>query len=342
MRHVAPWIGILLLCHCGAIQADQVVLTNGDRLSGKIVSLVEGKMTFTADMVGEVTIPLTDIRTFASDTDLDIHLKDGTILVRKVSTAPDNQFSVAGSDMISAQTIKVADITAINPPAKPKPRWTGHLSAGWTSIHGNTTADTRSLSFRATKRTDKDRLTVSGDYVRSRQVDPATNVKNTTEDWWRAQTKYNYYFTPRWFGYLDGRYEKDSIAQLDRRVLIGAGGGWQWIETERTNISFELGLASLYEKFDNQAGSNSELTAQVGYNIDHKFTRKIHLRHDLTYYPAMDKLSDYYLTTTGSLRADLTDRTFVDFKTIFSYDSTPAPGQGGTDVKYILGVGLDF
>jgi hypothetical protein len=33
---------------------------------------------------------------------------------------------------------------------------------------------------------------------------------------------------------------------------------------------------------------------------------------------------------------------FANFKVIFNFDESPAPGRGTTDVKYLLGVGMNF
>ena len=108
------------------------------------------------------------------------------------------------------------------------------------------------------------------------------------------------------------------------------------------NFSTEFGLASLYEKFDNQTDSNSEISFQVGYNFDKKLRKNLSFIHELTYYPAIDKFSDYYLTTTGELRANFTKTFFANFKTILDYDATPAIGAHKTDIKYFLGLGYSF
>jgi hypothetical protein len=108
------------------------------------------------------------------------------------------------------------------------------------------------------------------------------------------------------------------------------------------NFSTEAGLASVYEKFDNQTSSNSELSLQLGYSFDKKLRESVTFLHDLTYYPSTDKFSDYYLTSTAEVRAYFSERMFGNFKAIFDYDATPAIGSGSTDVKYIIGVGLSF
>lgn len=325
-----------------SVQADEVFLKNGDRLSGEIIKLTDGKLVLKSALAGEVVLDIANIQTFSSDAPLKVHLRDGTSVNQRVMVGEPDQFAIEAGETLRAQTFRLADLVSINPPPKPIPKWTGNISGGLASTHGNTKAESISASLSASRRGEKDRTTVAADYATAEQRDRNTGQDETIEDWWRAKAKYDYFFSKKLFGFLDGRYEKDSIAQLDRRVLVGAGLGYQWIESERTNFSTELGLASLYEKFENQADSNSELSLQAGYNYDWQITKGLKFLHDLSYYPAIEDFSDYYVTSTAELRASLTQTMFANFKVIFNYDATPAPGQGGTDVKYLLGVGLNF
>jgi len=331
---------LMLLVQSG--YADELVLKNGDRLTGKIVHLVDGKLLFKSDVAGEVTVSLSNIQTFSSDEPITVNLKDGTGFKQKVLSAEAGRFAVGGTEDLKAQQFGVADIVSINPPPKPIPKWTGDVSVGITSTHGNTKTEMISANANATKRTEKDRTTASADYAKGEQEDPDTGETVTIENWWRAKGKYDYFFSKKGYGYLDVRYEKDAVAALDRRMIVGVGGGYQWMESDDMNFSTELGLASLYEKFDNQTDSNSELSLQAGYNFDKKLRKNIKFTHDLTYYPAIDKFSDYYLTTTAGIRADFTEKIFMTLKAIFNYDATPALGRGSTDTKYFLGLGYRF
>lgn len=326
----------------GTIYADELHFKNGDHLTGKIKNLVDGKLVFESDAAGEITVEISKIQNFSSETPLEVHLHDGTVINRKVLSSDPNYFAIDTGDALQAQRFKLGAIASINPPPKPKPKWTGNLSAGITSSHGNTKNENVTASLNMSKRTEKDRTQLSADYAKSKQEDPATGMEQTTEDWWKSKAKYDYFFTKKFFGYLDGRYEKDSIADLDRRVIVGAGGGYQWVESENMNFSTEAGLASLYEKFDNQTESNSEISAQLGYHFDKQITKTIKFIHDTTYYPSLEKFSDYYLTTTAEIRANFTEKFFTNFKAIFDYDVTPAMGQGSTDVKYVWGIGWGF
>ena len=336
---------IQMLCLAGlahSVYADEIIFTNGDRLTGKINHVLEGKLVFKSDVVGEVTIEMSKIQTFSTDDPVSVHLKDDNVLLQKIVSSDPGKFAIEGAGTVKAQEFDITTISSINPPPKPEPKWTGNISAGFTSTHGNTTTNNISASANLSKRTEKDRTKLSADYAKARQKDPDTGEKNTTEDWWRSKAKYDYFFTKKLYGYLDGRYEKDAIAQLDRRVIVGSGGGYQWIESEDMSFSTEAGLASLYEKFDDQTDSNSEISVQAGYNFDKRLMKNVKFINELTYYPSTEQFSDYFLTSTAEVRANFTETMFTNFKVIFGYDATPAIGTGATDVKYIWGIGYNF
>ena len=339
-RMLIALVSLMFFAQSG--RADELVLKNGDRLTGKIVHLVDGKLVFKSDVAGDVTVELSNIQTFSSAEPVTVNLKDSTGFKQKVLSAEAGRFAVEGTADLKAQQFAVADIVSINPPPKPIPKWTGDVSAGITSTHGNTKTEMISANANATKRTEQDRITASADYAKGEQEDPDTGETVTIENWWRAKGKYDYFFSKKGYGYLDVRYEKDAVAALDRRMIVGVGGGYQWVESDDMNFSTEFGLASLYEKFDNQTDSNSELSFQVGYLFDKKLRKNIKFTHDLTYYPSIDKFSDYYLTTTAGIRADFTEKLFMTLKAIFNYDATPAVGRGSTDTKYFLGLGYRF
>ena len=322
-----------------SMYADELIFKNGDRLTGKINHALEGKLVFKSEVTGKIAVDMSNIQTFSTDEAIEVHLKDGSVLVQKVVSSKVGRFAIEGTQAVKAQDFDIADISSINPQ---EPKWTGNVSVALTSTHGNTKTETISASANLSKRTEKDRTQLSADYGRGEQEDPDTGEQNTTEDWWRTKAKYDYFFTKKFYGYLDGRYETDKIAELDRRVIVGGGGGYQWIESKNMNFSTEGGVASLYEKYEDQTGSDTKLSAQLGYNFDKKLAKNLKLVHELTYYPSTEKFSDYYLTSTGEIRAHFTEKMFLNFKVILNYDTTPAIDAGTTDTKYMLGLGYSF
>lgn len=342
MRRYHRLILLCLVLFGGAVRADEVVLTNGDHLSGTIVQMTGGKLVFKSPAAGDVTVNLTDVQTLSSAAPVTLQLSDGTVLIRRLHAGQPGQVVVEPEGAIGAQAIGLSSVTAINPPPKPEPKWTGSITGGFTATSGNTTTESINASMSVQRRSEKDRIIAGGDYGRSKLTDPDTKVEKTTEDWWRTKAEYDYFFRPKFFGFVNGRYENDKIAELDRRVVIGGGAGYQWIESDPMNFSTQLGLASLYERFRNQTDSRSELSLDAGYAFDAQLNKSVKFLHDLTIFPALSKFSEYYLTTTAELRASLTTSMFANFKVIFDYTTTPANNRGNTDVKYIFGAGVTF
>jgi putative salt-induced outer membrane protein YdiY len=335
----------LLLCCVGlssAVYADQVYLKNGDRLTGKIVSLTDGKMVLNSDLSGSVTIEMKNIATLSSDAPLEIHLKDGTVLHQPVAAAEPNEFALKTAEPLQPQKLGLANIASINPPPVPKAKWTGHVSGAAGLTTGNTKSNSLSTSASLARRTEQDRTTIDGDIAKGSQTDRSTGISRTSEDWWRLRGEYDYFFTKKFFGFGNGRYEKDAVALLNRRVVVGGGVGYQWIEDAKTSFSTNGGLASVFEKYENQADSSNQLSLQAGYTFSRQLLKNTRFLNDLTYYPSLDQFSDYFLTSTAELRASLTKSMFANLKVIFNYDATPATDRGNTDIKYLLGVGINF
>jgi putative salt-induced outer membrane protein YdiY len=341
MRTYAITVVCLLWCTAPLI-ADEVYLVNGDRISGKITSLADGKLTVESDLAGKLTVDLNNVSTLKTNEPIDIHLKDGTGFRKQISKSENGRFAVSGDQTLANQDFNVASIVAINPPEKELPKWHGNISGALTSTHGNTNINTRSLSVNLNRRSEIDRTLLTTDYLYGKQRNPATGQKEVTQDEWRARGQYDYFFSKKFFGFIDTRYEKDRIAELQRRVVVGVGGGYQWVESEPFNFSTQAGIASRYETYTNGTPSSSQMSVQLGYHVDKKLGKIFTAINDLTYYPSLKNSSDYFLTTTGELRAKLTEVIFANFKVVFDFDSTPANGKGKTDVKYILGLGVTF
>ncbi len=313
-----------------AVLADRIEMTNGDVLSGTIKSTSGGKVVMATELAGTVQVPLANIKTMSTDAPLEVHLADGTVYNQPLTAA------AAGSVQIDGQAEKVAvtDIAKINPE---KPRWKGDLSAGLTYTSGNTKNESYAFSANLHKRTEKDRTTYAAAAARKKEG----SDKVVTEDWWRAGGKYDYFLSKKSYVYGQGRYEVDKIADLDRRIIAGGGSGYQWIESDITNFSTELGLSWIGETYED--GSNDESVAvQAGYHFDHKFNDTFSFIHNLNYFPSTEQISDYYMTATGELRAKINSHLFTNFKVLFDYDATPAAGKGSSDVKYIFGAGVNF
>lgn len=327
---VAVWMVLML---SASLLADKIIMVNGDQLTGVIKETAGGSIVIKTELAGEVKVPLANIQTMSTDKPLELHLKDGSVVNQPL------QASGAGTVKVAGQSgeVSLSDVDKINPE---KPRWKGDLSAGVTYTSGNTSNESYAFSANLSKRTEKDRTTYAASSARRKEKGDG-DEKEVTEDWWKAGGKYDYFLNKKCYLYGQGRYEVDKIADLDRRIIAGGGTGYQWIETDKTDFSTEIGASWIDEKYED-GSSDDKISGQLGYRLTHQFNGTFSFIHNFNYFPSTEKVSDYYLTTFGELRAKINSHLFTNFKVMFDYDATPAEGKGSSDVKYIFGAGVNF
>src|ERR1700691_4216310 len=89
---------LLPLCACSLLcSADQVVLKNGDTITGTVIKKDGDKLTLKSEFLGEVTMPWSAVKSLKSDQELNVVLPGGEIAKGKVSTAGDNLAVAAAS-----------------------------------------------------------------------------------------------------------------------------------------------------------------------------------------------------------------------------------------------------
>lgn len=319
-------------------RADEVVFTNGDRLSGAISSLVDGTLSIKTDLAGEIKLDLKDVKTFSTTHPIEIHLKDGTVLHQQVKEGKPGEIAAAGGADIQAQSLPLTSLASINPPPV---QWTGSITASGILSRGNTHSEAFSLTGNAVRRGEDDRITLGAGYYFAKSRDPSTGDDATTADNWFLLGKYDYFFTKKLYGYGLTRVERDRIADLDLRISPGAGVGYQWIDKDKLHFSTEAGLGWVYESYHDD-GTDSHPSARLAYHIDTKLNDAVSLFHNLEFLPSLERLSDFNVNADAGMRAALTEKMFSEVKVEWRYDATPAPGTSKNDLRFLLGVGWQF
>lgn len=330
---------ILVLSPAGPARGDEVLFLNGDRLSGKILKAVSGKLTIKTEGAGDVTVDMSKVKTFSTDAPVVVGVKEQPPVSADVGAGPDRYVQTAPAPGAPPQPVAIADISAINPFP---PAWTGSFSLNGLLTTGN--SETEQLGFRGalSKRWPHDRLTFGAEYYYGRQEDPRTGDKSTTIDYAMALAKYDHFFTKKFYGYLVTKAERDVVADLELRLAPGAGVGYQWFERPTFNLSTEAGLAWVYENYK-RTGWSEFFGPRLAYSVDWTPIHPLMLYHKLEYLPSFEDLGgDYLLNIDAGARLAVWKGLFAELRYEFRHDSTPASGRHRTDQRYILGAGWAF
>jgi putative salt-induced outer membrane protein YdiY len=315
-----------------------VVFKNGDRLTGKITAIDDGKLIIKTPAAGDVKVATSEIQTFSTDDPVVVRLADGTTMTRKIDADQNGQVAIAGG-LIGNQRINVTDIGAINPPPAV---WTGDIKFGGLILRGNTSSESVNFGIDIKRKTEKDVISFDASYLYGRTKDRTTGVTTSTADNWNAAAKYEYNFTPRFYGFAEAAVSRDRLAFLDLRFNPSIGVGYRWFTKPNFNFDTEGGLAWVDEHYTNGTPTRDDISLKLAYHLLYKFNDVVSLTHDLTYYPSLENISHYIVNTDLGLRAAISTHFFTEFKFVLDYDSTPANGALHTNTRYELNVGYSI
>lgn len=369
--HASGLLLCVLVCllHAAACRADTIVFDSEERLAGTLVRIEGGRVVFTSKIAGEITADLARVTSLTTDTAVEIGLDNGTALSGRAFGCRQGRLFVQSTGEQPADS-PGAPLPRLRYPVQRRPFWSGSITAGLTSTHGNSFSQSANVSFKGVWRAEKHRLRLNGRYLASREeVENADgdSRKRTTEENFKLGAKYDYFFRKKVYGYLSGSYEKDHIADLDYRLLTGSGLGYQWAERDLFKLATDAGLVLVHEQFTSRQWDsvlvavnpdtgartyadvarsertrNANLALQLGWDVEWKLNSKLAFQVTGTMNPSLDNPADYYLTNDAELRLSLTSLMYTSFKVLFDYDATPGSGANSTDTKYIMGLGFSF
>jgi putative salt-induced outer membrane protein YdiY len=326
---------VLLAAMSSSLIAGEVLFNNGDKLTGTVTNMGGGKLKVSGTVAGDIIVDLKDVKTFSTDDNMTIRMKDNSVVHEKVAVAPATTQAVE----VKGKEVPFDDIKRMGG----KQAWTGTVIANGVLARGNTHSEDFGLAANAQLRRDDefhdDRFTLAAAYNYGDQT--VNGAKTTSSDNWMALAKYDKFFTDKWYGYGMLQYWHDRLADLQFRLAPGVGVGYQWVETPTFNLNTEAGVSYVYEEFSND-GDNERAALRLAYHIDKALNDKISVFHNLEWLPAFDDPSDYNLNADAGIQAKIIGKLISQFKIVYQRDSTPAPGAGKDDIRFVLGLGYSF
>jgi putative salt-induced outer membrane protein YdiY len=337
--HVLHVCAFLALAAAPA-SGDTVKLKNGDTLTGTVVSVLGGKVVLKTEAAGDVTIDAAQVESLSTDQAIQVALPGGATFSGRAAMASGGTITV-DADGIGPQTVALTAVE-INKPAAPDRKWTGAIVGAATWTRGNTYTNQMSLDMSAVNRGEIDRITFDAWYRASRQKDQSTGVTSTSERRVGGGLKYDHFMGEKAYWYAQMTAEKNAIAALDLRFVAGGGLGWQFIETDATNLSAEAGASWFSENYSNGTSTVDEMAVRAAFHFDHKFDDVHSMFDDTEVFKIFDGPRDYLVKTKGGFRQKFTASFFAQEWVEFYWDPTPATGKGRRDTTYYIGIGWTF
>lgn len=322
-----------------AVMADKVVLLSGSQLTGKAGDVVGDSIKFVSDDLGEVMIKLDKIKILESSRDHVVQYKDLT--TEKKSLAVKDGALVEGEKKLDMSNVKAVDPVAET--------WHGSVNLAASMARGNTVSENASLTADLSRRWEKHRFTSALGYYFAQSGDTKED-KQKTENRFELTAQEDYFFLTKLYGYVNGKYEIDQIMDLDYRIRLGAGLGYQWLEgvdvagLGKMSFNQEVGGAWVKEKYD-RGYDDDFATVRYAHHYTWDFAKAEGLKffHNFEYLPDLSDFAENYIIDAdiGLSWAFSANWQFLA-KFEWDYKSQVAEGVKHSDLRYILGLGYKW
>jgi len=365
MRRTLFIVVVMLLAGRG-MRADQVVLKNGDRLTGKIVSGDGKTLLLKSEFAGDVTIQWDAITNIESSDNINITLKDGTRLTGKVTTQ-NGKFVVASAPAAATAPVAAKEaIVAVRNDAEqhsfdvqtertahPKFQyfWSGTLDTGLALTRGNSETANFTLAAKAIRETPRDKLTVYGDYIfaNNNSVPPTVTTANALDAGLRGDLNFRQHL----FVFAFADFQTNQLQHLDLRSVFGGGFGYHLIKTANTTFDLFGGISYDRDSFGAYNLTNptpppvlllvpssvqNSAEAVLGEEFDAKLSKRSALTERFSFYPNFSHTGDFRFQLDSTLSTQISK--WLSWHTTLSdrYISYPPAGLKANDL--LLSTGL--
>ena len=326
-------LGVLMI---GTVMADEINLKNGDRLSGRIITMGDGNLVLETSFADMVTIKWEEVAGFKTDSAIDLVLTDGTVFKGIPQAAEEGTLTLKLDSIAEPVVFALNQVKAINPPEEPPVRLNGQVNVGLNKATGNTDTEKFHVDGEIVARTKKNRYTAGGQYNRGE------DDGDKTEDNALGYLKYDHFLTEKLYFYANGLFERDKFKDINLRTTLGPGIGYQVFETEEMNLAFEAGPSYVNTDYDEQ-DDDDNISGRWAVKFDRYFFDKLfqyYLNNEG--YVSLSDTEDVFMFTRTGLRFPVRAGIFLNAGWEWDWDNTPSPGNDRSDYRYILSLGYGF
>jgi putative salt-induced outer membrane protein YdiY len=242
-----------------------------------------------------------------------------------------NLFTLPNAPRVAPEQAMVPEDLSVQSEPKPVAKlWEGNLEMGVNGTEGNSQTFNLRFGAKLKRKTEWNSLSADLDYRRD-SADSQETANRAFLDW-----RFEHFFKDSpWTWFVHGTVEYDEFQAFDLRVALDTGLGYQFIDTDMTNLIGRFGGGTSREI----GGPDDEFLPEAVFGLD--FEHKINKRHKLTltleYRPDVTDCADYRLNSKAGWEILLDEAMNLSMKITASdrYDSTPH-GAKPNDLDYAL------
>lgn len=316
----------------GLVLADQLVMKNGDVISGDISSIDDEKVSIKPAYADEFAVNLADVASIEADQVFDVVLDDGREVEARFAGASGEQQTLLVEEQPMA--VAMAQIKIAEPP-EPYYERVSHVDLNMTLRDGNT--DSRnSLLFADTRMRFGVHRHLADLTIAREETDGISTKKQDL-----LRYEYNWLLDGPWYLGATASYERDPIKELDHRYTLGALVGRDIFNDDTHFLTVSLGAGWSDEELAMVSDSGAVGLWKLIY--EHKFRGgDLAFFHNHTFNQQFYGNDNGIFKSNTGFRFDIVANVYTAVGLRYDYETEPAPGAKSYDTTLTIGVGSEF
>ena len=319
---------------------DWLLISSGELLKGEFIALYDDKLEFDSDELDIVTLDWEDVKVLQSKGVVSIGFTDLTTRSGRLLL----QEGKCYLDGVACNRNEIMTIISGQP--QESNYWSSKISLGANIRKGNTNEANFSATAKIIRRTTESRFNADyfGNSTRSDGENTANNHRlNSNFDWFLSK---QFYLRP-----VFAEYYKDPFLNIDYKLTLGSGVGYNIIDTAKTELSISTGPAYTFTQFSEvEAGSNDSEgsgTFVVSTNFDTELSSDIDFTAQYRIQYGNKQSGGYTHHALATFEIELTKLFDLDLSFVWDRTNHPRADTEGVvptkdDYQFIVGFGIDI
>lgn len=321
-----------------AARTDILVLDNGDRITGEILSLQLGKLSFKTDNIGTLSVEWRHVAQLQSVNHFTLLTGRGDIYFGSLAETTEPQLEIVDDDL-AVVTVAIDSVVSID---RVKPSfWTrldGSIDFGFSYTQQNQSSQFN-LGMSVRETTEKRQIRIDLDSLFSAQQGADDTTRNTVSGQMYRR------FEGRWFYLGAASVEQNNGLDLDLRTLFGGGIGRELYHSNSALFLVLSGLDVNRELYTFNVDPVTSLEAIVGVEYSNfafdGLTREVTSRFAVR--PSLTQSGRVRLQFDTSFRQNIIGNLYWNVDLFETYDSQPPqPDAPKNDFGITTSLGWSF
>ncbi len=326
---------LLFTAFPAVVMGDEIILDNGDRLTGTVKKLEGNVIIFETGYSEPIRIQFSRIKSIHTEKSIEMRLIGGEILKGTLGTDEEGRVTVESPDIKGPVSVEKDKILALSASPLKAAQWHGNIAVGANTQSGNKEITNITAGADASRKTGQDRYTLRFLYNYAKE-DGNVSARN-----YYGAVKYDYFFTHSVYGYLGIELLKDSFKNLKLRTVVGPGAGYQVWDDPGKSLLFEAGIS--YASEDLTEGEDRDwITARLAGDLMYKIRNFIVFSDQLIMYPSLESARDFKLRNEAALTSPIAAGWSLKLANILEHDGNPPEDIERNDWYWILAVQYGF